>query len=156
MNEFWAAAAAAAIATRISALFHHRTFKSLPFRAARATSWKKIFFPFFPLLSLPAACCYFLVQSHSLLKRQLNIMQVICIIHWTNPGSNMQIEIMGCWLAPHFASPIDSAELEARLFVQKWRAAYFWGRLESAQVFFQMRHNLDGGIPWCFFFPPRI
>lgn len=42
-------------------------------------------------------------------------MQVICIIHWTNPGSNMQIAIMECWLVCHFACTIDSAELERDL-----------------------------------------
>lgn len=42
-------------------------------------------------------------------------MQVICIIHWTNPGSNMQIAVMECWLVCHFACTIDSAELEQDL-----------------------------------------
>lgn len=56
MNEFWAAAAAV-ITTRISALFHHRTFKSLLFRTVRATSWK-INLHFSPPLS---SCCLLLL-----------------------------------------------------------------------------------------------
>lgn len=42
-------------------------------------------------------------------------MQVICIIHWTNPGSNMQMEIMECWLELRFACTIDSVKVEPDL-----------------------------------------
>lgn len=85
---------------------HLRTF----FRRTQALCSKKI--PFFsPKQPSPD----FLVQSQSLLKRQLNIMQVICIIHWTNPGSNMQITILESWLVCLFACTIDSVELERDL-----------------------------------------
>lgn len=76
-------------------------------------------------------------------------MQVICIIHWTNPGSNMQIEIMECWLVCHFACTIDSVELEQDFVSISGSLPGFKGQVESLQIFHSCNTTLKG-IPFIF------
>lgn len=77
---------------------------------------------FFLLDHQPSSTSLF---NQRLLKRQLHVTQVIYIIHWTNPGSNMQIAIMECWLLCHFGWTIDRDRDEEGLMANISKVTFF-------------------------------